>query len=306
MEKQNQIKTSSFFGSMFSDFTSKLNLGNPGTYENMHREAKEVFTSNYLINGARIDMTKGFSEKFQVNHSFSLGDTCGYTFISLYASGPWFLQANIDGSGSLSTRLNYEHSKNLRSKAQIQINNMTEPAMVQLESDYTGPTNSFNFKLVNGDVASQTGIACASFLQSVTDRLSAGVESVFQRPNQTIEDSILGYSAKYNFKNNGIFTLQYQPGLLASSYFRKVGETTSLATELQLAQNSMNATQVNLAVGAKFDFRQSTLRSTIESSGKVSTVLENRLSPAISFTISGELDHKKGNSKMGLGFMFAT
>ena len=57
-------------------------------------------------------------------------------------------------------------------------------------------------------------------------------------------------------------------------------------------------------IGAKYEFRQSVVRGQIDSEGKVSAFVEKRVLPTISILFSGEIDHFKNTSRIGLGLQF--
>ena len=46
-------------------------------------------------------------------------------------------------------------------------------------------------------------------------------------------------------------------------------------------------------VGAKYDLRMSTFRAQLDSTGKVSAMLEQRFAPTFAFLVGGEIDHFK-------------
>ena len=46
-------------------------------------------------------------------------------------------------------------------------------------------------------------------------------------------------------------------------------------------------------LGAKYDFRASTFRAQIDSSGRLGCLLEKRLAPAVTVTFAGDMDHAK-------------
>ena len=46
-------------------------------------------------------------------------------------------------------------------------------------------------------------------------------------------------------------------------------------------------------LGAKYDFRASTFRAQVDSSGRLSCLLEKRVAPAVSLTFAGDMDHFK-------------
>jgi len=61
-------------------------------------------------------------------------------------------------------------------------------------------------------------------------------------------------------------------------------------------------TQVAQAsVGYQIDLQQSSLKGFMDSTGKVSTTVEERLNPAISLLVSAELNHAQEDYKFGFG-----
>ena len=51
----------------------KKSLPNPGLFEQLHKETRGVFVTNFLFDGAKFDFAKFLSPNFQVSHSFALG-----------------------------------------------------------------------------------------------------------------------------------------------------------------------------------------------------------------------------------------
>jgi len=53
-------------------------------------------------------------------------------------------------------------------------------------------------------------------------------------------------------------------------------------------------------VGAKYDFRMSTFRAQVDSTGKLSCLLEKRVAPPVQLTFAAEVDHFKQAAKIGV------
>ncbi|ORX97654.1 hypothetical protein K493DRAFT_313989 [Basidiobolus meristosporus CBS 931.73] len=294
-----------YFVQRFNEYKASLGLPNPGPYEAIQREVKNTFLTNHVFDGARADLTKVLSQNFQVTHSFSLGSMVmppTYSFGTVFVGAKSFLQGTIDTDGSLQARLNYAWSPNLVSKVQSQLSNQPGHSMLQLETDYNGDDFNLNVKAVNPSPAEGTGIFVGSYLQSVTKNLSVGLEGLLQKPTPDIEESGLAYVARYA-KDNYIATAQFQGmGVIQASYYQKINEKVDFGTEVQIlcAQGRREAV---CSVGGKFDFRQATFRGQVDTTGKVSAVLEEKMAPGFSFLISGEIDHMKGASRFGVGIM---
>ncbi|TPX51044.1 hypothetical protein SeMB42_g01426 [Synchytrium endobioticum] len=186
--------------------------------------------------------------------------------------------------------------------------------------------------------SSITGVFVAQYLQSITQSFALGGEYVLQRPSPDIEESAItlamryappsstpvlsppvlppGFPSPYQPVNPSepveVLSATYQPssGLLHTSYYRRINQRLEVAAELQLMV-TMGSTRSEgmrnglASVGFKMDTVFATVRGMIDTSGKVSTVIEERLAQGLSFQISGEMDYYKGQGgagRVGVGF----
>ncbi|TPX31497.1 hypothetical protein SmJEL517_g05192 [Synchytrium microbalum] len=186
--------------------------------------------------------------------------------------------------------------------------------------------------------SSITGIYAASYLQSITSSLAVGGEFLYQRPNPDVEEPALtlairyaplptsavppppvlpaGFPSPYQPVNPNdpteVLTATYQPsnGLLHTSYYKKINQRLEVAAELQLlitmgSARSEGVRQGIASVGFKMDTVFATVRGMVDTQGKVSTVIEERLAQGLSFQLSGEMDYSKGQGgagRVGIGF----
>jgi mitochondrial import receptor subunit TOM40 len=166
--------------------------------------------------------------------------------------------------------------------------------MIQLEHDYQGSDFTLNAKALNPWPADLTGIFIGSYLQSVTKNLALGFESLYQHPTPLMSDFSTSYLAKYTSTNkNWIATAQIQPaGIVQATYWQKLSEKVEVAADLQLIASSGRRDAI-ATLGAKYDLRMATFRAQVDSSGKVSALLEQRFAPTFAFLVSGEIDHFK-------------
>ncbi|KAF9434070.1 translocase of outer mitochondrial membrane [Entomortierella beljakovae] len=287
-------------------FRDDLNLPHPGSFEGVNREVKNTFLTNHVFDGARCDITKVLTPNFQVTHSFAMGSSTGpstYNFGTAFIGQQSFLSGNLDTDGNVQARTNYAWSNTNVSKCQAQFSTTPGHSMLQLEQDYNGQDFNVNLKGVNPSPLDGTGIFIGSYLQSVTQNVSVGLEAVHQRPTPEQKETIWSYVAKYT-GSDYIATAQYQGfGALQAAYYLKYSEKVDLGTEIQLVTAGGRREAV-ATVGGKFEFRRSTFRGQIDTTGKVSAVLEEKIVPGFSFLISGEMDHGKGQSRFGLGMMW--
>ncbi|KAJ1969686.1 translocase of outer mitochondrial membrane [Dispira parvispora] len=291
--------------SNFYAFRQGLALPNPGTAESFNKEIKNTFLTNYFFDGARADLTKILSPNFQVTHSIALG-TAGapstYHFTAMYAGPEFLLHGMVDTDGVLQSRIHYNWTSNLLSKAQLMFTGLPNQNMLQVETDYQGLDYSLNFKALNPSPADNSGIYIGNYLQSITKNLVIGFESMIEKPpmrESTVRSSLL---ARHSV-GNAVATVQWQGGnALQASYHQKINEKVEFGTELQISvEEDKRAALCN--VGAKYDFRQATFRGQVDSSGKVTALLEEKMAPGFSLMLSAEVDHAKGQNKVGVGLM---
>ncbi|KAG0000788.1 translocase of outer mitochondrial membrane [Entomortierella chlamydospora] len=287
-------------------FRDDLNLPHPGTYEGVNREVRNTFLNNQLFDGARCDITKVLTPNFQVTHSFAMGSVgapSSYNFGTAFIGQQSFLSGNLDTDGNVQARANYAWSNTNVSKVQAQLSTTPGHSMLQVEQDYNGQDFNINIKGVNPSPVEGTGIFIGSYLQSVTKNVSLGVEAVHQRPTPDQRETIWSYVAKYT-GNDYIATAQYQGfGALQASYYLRYSEKVDFGTEIQLV-TAGGRREAIATVGGKFEFRRSTFRGQVDTTGKVSAVLEEKIVPGFSFLVSGEMDHGKGQSRFGVGMMW--
>ncbi|KAI9746338.1 MAG: translocase of outer mitochondrial membrane [Claussenomyces sp. TS43310] len=306
-----------------SERREALGLSNPGTVDNIAREVqRDVFLTNYTFTGLRADLTKAFSMSplFQVSHAFSMGSQGlpPYTFAALFGTSkacpgyaPIFMQGNVDNEGQLMTRFNYRWTPKLVTKTQIQIAPGPGQAMAQFDNEYTGNDFTASLKTVNPSAidGGLTGIFVGSYLQSVTPSLALGLEAVWQRAalNQGPETAV-SYCARYK-GSDWIVSAQLQAqGAISTSYWRRLTDKVEAGVDLNLAFAGLSGGPMMggprkegvTTVGAKYDFRMSTFRAQVDSTGKLSCLLEKRVAPPVQLTFAADVDHFKQQAKIGL------
>ncbi|KAJ3039049.1 translocase of outer mitochondrial membrane [Rhizophlyctis rosea] len=185
--------------------------------------------------------------------------------------------------------------------------------------------------------SSQTGIYQVAYLQSVSRSLAVGGEFVYQRPNPEIEEPSLTLALRYapppatlpnpttiptgmqspfppvNPRDpTQVFTTTFAPssGLLHSTYWRRLNQRLEVSAELQalLSKGSRmgEGRREGIAtVGFKLDTISATIRGQVDSQGRLSAVVEERIAPGIALQLAGEIDYGKGGGgagRVGAGF----
>lgn len=308
-----------------SEHRKSLGLTNPGTVENLSKEVtRDVFANQYFFTGLRADLNKAFSlnPAFQTSHTLSIGseNLPPYAFSALYAKEDFFVQGNVDNDLSFSGKVNYGWDEHNISKLTLQIAH-NQPVMCQLEQDYQANDFSINVKALNPTLLNGgfTGVAVASLLQSLSPKLAVGIETMYSRQALSLPpDSAVNYFARYN-AGNWIATAQLQAqGALVGSFWRKVTDRVEAGLETQLVASvkpitdSLMGTPIGYepvvegqtTIGAKYEYRQSVFRGQLSSAGKVAVFMEKRVLPTVSILFSGEIDHLKNSSRLGVGLQF--
>jgi len=145
----------------------------------------------------------------------------------------------------------------------------------------------------------------------VTPSLALGLEAVWQRAalNQGPETAV-SYCARYK-GSDWIASAQLQAqGTLNTSFWRRLTDKVEAGVDLSLAFAGLSGggglmggglrKEGITTVGAKYDFRMSTFRAQIDSTGKLSCLLEKRVAPPVQLTFAADVDHFKQQAKIGL------
>lgn len=209
----------------------------------------------------------------------------------------------MDNEGQLTTRFNYRWTSAFVTKTQLQV--APGQAMMQLDNEYTGQDFTASIKSLNPSILDGgfTGIFIGQYLQAVTPNLALGLEAVWQRAamNQGPETAV-SYCAKYK-GSDWIASAQLQAqGAVNTSFWRRLTDKVEAGVDLNLQFAGLSGAGMMggpirkegvTTVGAKYDFRMSTFRAQVDSTGKLSCLLEKRVAPPVQLTFAAEMDHFK-------------
>jgi len=178
-------------------------------------------------------------------------------------------------------------------------------AMFQFDNEYVGNDFTASLKTMNPSAINGglTGIYIGSYLQSVTPSLALGFEAIWQRlaMNQGPETAV-SYCARYK-GSDWVASAQLQAsGGINTTYWRQLTDKVEAGVEMNLHFAGLPGTGLMggpiqkeglTTVGAKYDFRMSTFRAQVDSTGKLSCLLEKRVAPPVQMTFAAEMDHSK-------------
>ena len=216
------------------------------------------------------------------------------------------MQGNIDNDGQLSARANYKWNDFFVTKTNAQIAPGPGQAMLQVDNDVTGKDFTASLKSINPSIieGGLSGIFIASYLQSLTPSLALGIEAVWSRAALNASpEAAVSYCAKYKGSDWIASAQILAQGGISTSYWRRLTEKVEAGVDLNLqfapgmgGKGLMGGgmrKEGTTTLGAKYDFRMSTFRAQVDSSGRLSCLLEKRVLPPVQLTFAGELDHFK-------------
>jgi len=260
-----------------------------------------------------------------------------YDFGATYATQAMFLRAGVSHNGAVQATARIEQSSRLATLLRAQI--QEGMGMLMIEPEYKGQSFVAGGSIRRQSQSMQAGMGGAvesmkiwqysmgwnqsfNFCKAFT--AGASVQGCINLPNGQSQSSL---EAGFRYHHQVPKVQQAETGgnnfvicggvssdlALSASYAHQVVESDKskiwLATDLRLKPSSQDfkvfqAGQGQVAtasVGYQIDMRQSSLKGFIDSTGKVSTTVEERLNPAISLLVSAELDHAKEDYKFGFG-----
>ena len=195
----------------------------------------------------------------------------------------------------------------LKSSLQVQPSSGMSPggAQFSIEQDYAGSDFTASLKSINPSIieGGLTGMFIGSYLQSITPRVSLGIEGVWQRPGLDMgPEAALSYAARYK-ADNWIGSMQLlTSGGLQTSYWRRLTDRVETGVDLNLqfaglsGANAMMGSshpEGSATLGAKYEFSRSIFRAQVDSQGKIGCLFDKIIAPPVRVTFAGEMDHVK-------------
>lgn len=218
------------------------------------------------------------------------------------------MQANLDSDRSLLARWNWRWNSAFVTKTTTQIAPGQGAAVLVVENDITGSDFSASVKANNPSIleGGLTGTVSGDYLQSITPRLSLGLNAVWQREAMSKgPDMMLTYGARYK-GNDWIGSARFLSlaGLLQLSYWRRIADKVEAGVNLELSflrgagpgaamMGMPTGPEGQATIGAKYDFRAASVRAQVDSNGRIACMLEKRVAPPVQVTFVGQIDHIK-------------
>eukprot|EP00033_Pygsuia_biforma_P002220 GCRY01002460.1.p1 GENE.GCRY01002460.1~~GCRY01002460.1.p1 ORF type:complete len:331 (-),score=47.03 GCRY01002460.1:558-1490(-) len=283
------------FPTFFSRFFEELNLPAPVKLNDLNKECRATHLVGETFEGLKVDFAKTLSENFTITHSLSLGERAApstYNFGAHYNGQKFSISSRMDKDGNLTARLIGQLSNNVLAHGMAQMSPDTQRVdSGSIEIDVHGNSSNAQIKMNRGD----ENLTTLTFMQSITEKLQLGLEGLYEHDRMF---SALRFGARYQTPQYAATATYASYGMLSLSYTHAVSQKVSLASELNF--NTRNRESV-CGIGYKFDLRQACVRGMVDSTGKVSCLLEEKLAPGVSLNLSGEIDHSTKDARFGIG-----
>lgn len=279
----------------------KSRLKSPGMLEHADNDVKRVLTPD-IIEGCRIDIQKSLGSKFAVSHSIMLGSQMApeglYQFGANVAMGnisesrepDTLLISRISHDRRLIARWHQRFSNRFAMRVQAQASAEPGPLMADVDLDFSGDTCTANMKL------SSTPLIGLAYFQSITNSLAIGGVGYYHCQH---EKSVLSYAARYTTPDYMSMLTYGSVGTVQLHYLRKLSERVNLASELAYHAGTGESTA---NVGAEYTLRQSRFLTNVDHTGRISSTLDCKVSPALTLQLSASAHHKTDDFKFGYGF----
>lgn len=270
----------------------RADVANPGTFEEASQEATLILRPN-LIEGLSFNFNAPLSESFALGTALDMGAKTRPPVFALnanyFTNSLVMLSRTTPSEGRVNARIFVNHSPALVSKIVADVSPDPDSSRLSYDLDYRAARSSSQLKAASGRVLA------INHLHAVTPKLSLGAE-IFCQTRSGL--AALTLAAKYQDAHRIASISAASFGPIVASYVRKVNPKVSFATEMFVDTNSNES---HVTMGYRFDLSSATVIGNVDSSGKVSATLEERVNPAFSLTLSGELDHAKENHNFGFG-----
>jgi len=176
-------------------------------------------------------------------------------------------------------------------KSTLQLGGSSAPSALIGEAEYRGRDFIAEAKV-------GTTVIGASYFQRVWKGLSAGAELAYTHMQGI---SVLRTAVRYEGKSTISLVQLDTSGQLNFSFLQKINDNASLATELVFIASAKGFESI-AAAGYDYRLRTSNVRGMVDSHGRITAILEEKLNPAMSFLLTGEVDYLRSQARFGIGF----
>jgi len=282
-----------------------VDIKNPGKFEDIDKESANILMPKDVFDGALVEYRRHiFLDPKQVRsfllcHSFNLGGSIpsAYTLIANGTLGVRHkLQARLNVTQrKVSGSYVYNH---LRSGLSCRLVGQSSKKLAvfggelrRKGQDYTASAEL----LSNGKFEMQ-------YLQRISRRMCGGVNLTYEPMGGT---AVTG-SARYEDVNCVVVGTIADMGMMQISYTQKLkrGSDSFWTACLAISKQQQSKLQSTFLVGWNYDLITGSVKARIDTNGRISMLVQEKLFPNLSLLLSGDLDYKKNVYKFGIGATF--
>lgn len=265
---------------------------NPGGFDEVNQEAAAILRPNF-IDGLSFNFNAPVSESFMLGSAVELNAkdrSSAFAMTANYFTNRVVMLSRMTpNNGRLNGRVFISHTPLLTTKVVADVSSEPDSSRISCDVDYRTSRSSSQMKFATGR------IIAFNHLQSLLPHFAVGMEALVQTQSGF---GAITFALKHHNPSRVVSLSAASFGPLVASYVRKVSQKVSLATEL-LWDTRTN--ESHLTLGYKFDLSSATVIGHVDSLGRVAATLEERVNPALSLTLSSELDHVKEKHSFGFG-----
>uniref|UniRef100_A0A7S2ZDW8 Mitochondrial import receptor subunit TOM40 n=1 Tax=Rhodosorus marinus TaxID=101924 RepID=A0A7S2ZDW8_9RHOD len=269
-------------------------LPNPGSFDDIRNEVDGMLTPQQFFDGLQFKAFLAPSAVFNLGHGFDLGSKAipnNYTLFTTYATQQLVMMSRLDLSGRVFGRIIYMHNPRTTSKVIADVGSEPNSSRATYEVEHRGLDYCSQLKLMSDQSVS------LSYMQSITPTWSAGGEFAYIGQHSVSTTTL---ALKYqNETDNASMNVTPGLGMLMMGYVKRLNSASSLAADFMF--NIFSRESIS-TFGYRYSLEKAMVTGTIDSTGKLSTLYEEKLSPGLSLLLSGEADYAKKDFKFGVGF----
>lgn len=284
--------------------------GNPGSFEDIHKKVKDVYPQNF--EGARLNIKKVLSEHFNVTHSITLSAVTpsgyklgtkyiGTKMVGLTEKYPIAI-GEISPNGNLTASFVHTLGCRFRYKLSAQIADGKYKASSS-SLEYRGNDYTVAVILANPRFTKRHGTVVMHFLQAITSRITLGAEIACLRGTKVPggQQTVMCMAFRYS---TGLTTLSGTIGEagLHLCYHRKTSSQLEIGVEIETNVRTHHSIGT-IVYQVNVPHADLIFRGIVNSETTVGGVFEKKLYPLpeSSLIISGLLNHKKQQFRVGVG-----
>lgn len=283
-------------------FNRFLNTGlkRPLHVDDFTREANSIARMDMeAFEGLRAEYSRCLSPNFQIGHFIHLADPraeASYNFVACYATEKIFLNARWFTNALVLGRLKYTPFKPLSLSINLRHGgpNKRAPFLSDASLEFLGPDFIASLQYDPKQDAVQ-----ATYCQSISPRLSLGLGTGY---SMTYDQGVYTVAGRYEVPEDSIYAgILSSQGILQLCYTKKVAKNTSLSAiwNWEGTQEGMLGTT---SIGYEYKMRFNSVRGSIDTRGRVISILEDRSSNVQAITFCGMFDYFNESYSFGVDF----